>query len=218
MIKKITLLSTLISTLMYADIEQKGFFVGIDGSLLKTSVNYAKKGSGITTSNYASSESLAALSAKIGYQYYFTRIYARVNSKNTYIDKAKNRYTMKNQVIELNVDYLPVFYINKNKSWNLRGVMGVGVGANKSVLSSYDARLDSIGQNLQKILDKQTQYNMEYGLQLGLLSEFDFGLSAELGYRFRTGLLVEFSDADSANEATWKLNSQELYLGLNYLF
>jgi len=220
MIKKIALTTLLLSTLASAEMSQKGFFVGLDGSTLSSNIAYAKKGSAITTSNYASDESITPISLRLGYQYYFTRIYGRVSSEHEYKDNTKEpgRFKIKNQVFELNADYLPTFYKADSKSWFIRGVFGVGIGANKSALTYYDSKLDSIGNNLTPILSKETQWNMEYGYQLGALMEFDFGLSTELGYRFRSGLMAEFSDADEANQATFKLRTEEIYIGINYLF
>jgi len=219
MIKKIILISTLASTLLVAEtMKEKGFFVGIDGSTSSVNVAYAKSGSGITTSDYESDDRVSPLALKLGYQYYFTRIYARVNSSKTYTDQTLSRYEIKNQVMEMNVDFIPIFYIQEDQKWNIRGVFGLGIGLNKSNLVSYDARLDSIGTNLDPILNTNTQYNMEYGYNIGLMSEFDFGLSGELGYRFRYGLTNEFSDEDGSNEATFTLSTGEFYLGLNYLF
>ena len=221
MIKKIAIISTLVSTLLYGESDipnQTGFFVGLDISHMSTETRYNKSGSGITTANYSSTGTLTPLSLKLGYQYYFTRIYARVNTSSSYDDNAKQRYKIDSQVYELDVDYLPVFYRSDDKFWTIKGVFGVGLGANKSALTYYDARLDSIGTNLEAILNKETQWNMQYGLQAGVQVELDFGLSAELGYRYRSGLMTEFSDTDGANEATFKLLSDEVYLGLNYLF
>jgi len=218
MIKKIIVISSLVSSLLQAQMSEKGFFVGVDGSTSSVNIAYAKSGSGITTSNYESDDRVRPISLKFGYQYYFTRVYARVNSSKNYVDKTLERYEVENQVIELNIDFSPIFYMQESQEWNIRGVFGLGVGINKSALVRYDARLDAIGTNLDPILNTQTQHNMEYGYNIGLISEFDFGLSAEIGYRFRYGLLTEFSDKDGANEATFTLSTGELYLGFNYLF
>ncbi|MDF1879425.1 hypothetical protein JHD46_07225 [Sulfurimonas sp. SAG-AH-194-C20] len=217
MIKKIALITILLSSLSYGAMIQKGLIVGIDTSITSSNINYAKNGSGITTSNYSAGGSLSPVSLKVGYQYYFTRIYGRISTQYEYNDNKLERYKIKNQVFELNTDYIPIIYKGDN-SWHLRGIFGVGVGANKSSLVKYDDRLDSIGINLVPILNKETQWNMEYGFELGLLLEFDFGLGAELGYRVRSGLMGEFSDEDGANEVTFKLQTSEVYLGVNYLF
>jgi hypothetical protein len=218
MLKKVIVTSLLVSTLLQAQMKEKGFFVGIDGSTSSANIAYAKSGSAITTSDYESDDRVSALSLKLGYQYYFTKIYARVNKNITYSDQSKDRFKVKNCVIEMNVDYSPIFYMPRNSNYIIRGVFGAGVGVNKSALTEYDARLDAIGTNLNPILDKQTQYNMEYGYNLAIVGELDFGLSIEAGYRYRYGLLTEFSDETSGNEATFTLSTGEFFLGVNYLF
>ena len=217
MIKKIVLTTTLLTSLAYGDMTQKGFIVGFDVSMLDSSIEYANKGA-FQTNNYASSSENNSFSGKIGYQYYFTRVYVRINQNAEYKDENKGYYKVRNQVIELNADYLPILYSAKDNKWNIRGIIGVGVGANRSQMSYYSTLIDSP----ESIFDKETKYNMEYGFQIGTQVEFDFGLSAELGYRARSGLMAEFSDADGVTsatyEATFKLKTSELYLGLNYLF
>jgi len=221
MIKKIAILSTLLSSLLFGESDipkQTGFFVGLDVSALNANVKYRKKGEIIITSNYSSTEDLTIPSLKIGYQYYFTKVYARVNSENNYKDKKRDRFTIKSQVFELNTDFTPIFY--KGDEWRLRGVFGVGIGANKSNLEEYSDSLDSISATdpTTAILNKETQWNMEYGYQVGVMAELNFGLSAELGYRVRSGLLTAFTSADGGYEATFELQSAEMYLGVNYLF
>jgi len=219
MIKKIILISTLTSTLLVAEtMKEKGFFIGLDASTSSVNIAYEKSGSGITTSDYESDDRVTPVALKFGYQYYFTRVYARINSSKTYSDQSLSRFEIKNQVIEMNIDFIPILYIHEDQKFNVRGVFGLGIGANKSSLVSYDARLDAIGTNLDPILNKETQYNMEYGYNIGLMSELDFGLSGEIGYRFRYGLTNEFSDKEGSNEATFTLSTGEFYLGLNYLF
>ena len=221
MIKKITIMSMLVSSLLYGDSDipkQKGFFVGLDVSYMNATTRYDKSGAGITTSSYSSKDYLVPVSVRLGYQYYFTRIYARINNEKSYQDNKKERYKLDSKAYEINADYIPVIYTSTEKDWTIRALFGVGLGANKSALTYYDARLDSIGTNLEAILDKDTQWNMEYGLQMGAMAEFDFGLNVELAYRYRSGLMSEFSDTDGANEVTFKLLSSEIYLGVNYLF
>ena len=219
MIKKIALATTLLSSLAYADISEKGFFVGVDLSSVKYNSTYATKGGSTVTKGYDAKGSVPSVSWKAGYQYYFTRIYARLSNNRIYKDNKKNYYEMNNQVFELNTDYSPVLYKGNNRAWNIRAVAGVGVGANKSSLGNYKAfNLDSS----PAIMTKNTQWEMEYGYQLGLLSEFDFGLSAEIGYRYRSGLMAEFTNAtkttSATDEMTFLLVSKEIYFGLNYLF
>ena len=220
MIKKIALATTLFSSLVYADMNEKGFFVGADISYFDAQMNYSKKGTVITTDNYITDDSLASYSLKAGYQYYFTRIYLRINNSSRLKDSKKKRFEIKNKLVELNADYLPLFFKSDDNFFMLKGIAGVGVGANKSTLTSYSAQhLDVYtGDSADFILDKDTQLLMEYGGQLGLMGAFDFGLSVELSYRYRSGLMTQFTNEDNSYQATFKLRSSEIYLGANYMF
>ena len=225
MIKKIILISTLTSTLLVAEtMKEKGFFIGLDASTSSVNIAYEKKGSIIRASNYESDDRTSNAALKVGYQYYFTRVYLRINPSKTYKDQTSGYYEIKNQVVEMNIDYLPIFYIQEEQKWNIRGVVGLGIGVNKNGLVNYSKQnIDVYSNTADPILNKETQYNMEYGYNIGLMSEFDFGLSAEIGYRFRTGLMGEYSDAvdgegKTSYEAIFTLSTGEFYLGLNYLF
>lgn len=219
MIKKIGLATTLLSSLLYADMNEKGFFVGSDVSYLDAQMAYSKKGSVITTANYKSDDSLTSLSLKAGYQYYFTRVYLRVNNSARLKDSEKERFEIKTQVVELNAEYLPLFFKSDDKFFMLKGIVGVGVGINRSSLSSYSVQLDvNTGDAADALLDKDTQNMMEYGGQLGVMGAFDFGLSLELAYRYRSGLMTQFTNEDDSYQATFKLQSSEIYLGANYMF
>jgi len=217
MVKKIIIISTLVSTLLQAEMKEKGFFIGIDGSIGSADVSYANSGA-FASSDYESNSKISALALKFGYHYYFTKVYARINKRVKYTDNTKSYFELKNHVLELNVDYIPIFYMSKNKDWSLKGVFGVGCGFNKNSLINYNLWLDTSGNNQDPILDKKTQYSMEYGYNLGLIAELDFGLSVEAGYRYRSGILTQFSDKDAGNEATFDLSTKELYVGVNYLF
>ena len=222
MIKKIALITTLFSTLAYADMSEKGFFVGADVSTYSNAETaYSKKGTVITTANYQSNSSfITATSLKMGYQYYFTRVYMRVNNSTTFKDETKNRFKIASQVIELNADYLPLLFKTDDESFTLKGLIGVGVGANKSALKSYSAQIDvNTGKPEDSILNQNTQWLMEYGGQLGfILNKTDSGLSFELAYRYRSGLMTQFTNQDDSYQATFKLMSSEFYLGANYMF
>ena len=218
MIKKIVLATTLLASLVHADRSEKGFFVGADISYFDTETAFSKKGSIITTSNYKVNEAAASYSLKAGYQYYFTRVYLRANNKKKLKDTQKERFEIENQLVELNIDYLPIFYKSKEHPFMIKGIAGVGVGANRSSLTYYDARLDSIGTNVEPILNKETQWLMEYGGQLGVMAAFDFGLDVELAYRYRSGLMTQFSSEDESAQVTFKQRASEVYLGANYMF
>jgi len=64
--------------------------------------------------------------------------------------------------------------------------------------------------------DGKSQDYMEYGYQVGIMTETSIGLSIEAAYRARYGALQEFTD--TSNRATFDLVTKEFYLGVNYLF
>ena len=215
MIKKIALASTLLlGTLLNAEIQQNGFFVGVDLGQRDSRIEYDNNANGsltnMTTNPYTNDVSDSSTSLKMGYQYYVTRIYARYSGFN-YKDEQRDKYTIKGELYEINVDYTPVFYTNKAKTWNVRGIFGAGVGFNSSKMSEYDLGLIPAGETAGS-----TQSYMEYGYQIGVLSETSIGLSLEAAYRVRYGNLQEITD--SSNRATFSLETKEIYLGLNYLF
>ena len=214
MIKKTVLALSLITTLANADIQEKGFFVGLDYSSLSADIAY-ENSDGDTPSafpykGYDTTNSDSALSLKAGYQYYFTRVYARVSSFE-YTDETKDRFTFEGNTIELNAEYIPVFYMSQNKSWDIRGIFGVGMGYNDAKMTEGEVGLAPADAAFY-----EAQKNIEYGYQVGVMVETDIGLSAELGYRYRVGNFIEFTDGQ--NDATWHLKTTEIYLGLNYLF
>lgn len=211
--KKIALISStlLLTTLAHAEIEQSGFFVGIDLSHTNTKLVYDNSGN-MPTSPYNNDLYSKNRSYKIGYQAYFTRVYARY-SKFSHKDEERNKFTIDNgEVYELNADYIPVFYMNQDKKWNIRGIFGLGVGYNASNMTDLDGSfLLPVGETVGG-----RQYYMEYGYQIGVMSETSIGLSVELAYRMRYGNLQEHTD--TANNTTFSQETQEFYLGLNYLF
>ena len=210
--KKIVLASSLLmATLAQAEIEQSGFFVGIDFSQTNSELLYDNSGN-MATSPYTNKLNSVPISYKIGYKTYVTRVYARY-SELGYKDEKRNKFSIDNgQVYELNADYTPMFYISKTKNWNIKGVIGVGVGYNSSTMTDLDGDfLLPVGETAGA-----RQNYMEYGGQLGVMSETSIGLSVEAAYRVRYGNLQEFTD--TANNATFSLETHEFYLGLNYLF
>lgn len=223
MIKKITIMSSLISSLLLADgLKEKGFFAGLDLSRVHSKIEY-KNSSTLTSNPYVNSDYTNPISLKLGYQYYFTKIYARINSSSVIDDRTKDRYKIKTHVIEFNTDYIPILYTNENKDWAIKGVLGVAVGVNSSKFNEYNGQQLFAPMNDENgTVSTNTQYKMNLGYNLGLITEWDSGVSAELGYRFRSGLALEYFDNDNSgnrlNEATFKLLSQEIYLGVNYLF
>ncbi len=210
MIKKIAIMSTLISSLAYAEVQQKGFFVGVDYAAKSVNLKYENTVTGFAYNGYNATPSDNTLSYKVGYQYYFTRVYARI-AQFDYHDTAKNRYSIDGTTYELNAEYLPVFYMAKSKKWDLRGFVGIGVGYNRNRLYNYNIGLLPVAP-----LTGENQSYIEYGWQLGAMVETEIGVSVELGMRARKGDLMEFSD--STNEATFLYDTTEYYLGINYLF
>lgn len=206
MIKKITLATTLLFTLVHAEIKQTGFFIGADVGSKSSNVKYDSDGA----YKYDMVSNNDSLSFKLGYQYYFTRVYARINSF-IYQDTKRDNYTLKGRTYELNADYIPVFYMSKSKKWNLRGVFGFAAGYSSSKLENYDVNLLPVG-----ITAERSQRSMEYGTQIGLMSETSIGLSVEIGLRLRQGPLIELTDGVAS--ATFNRDDKEYYLGVNYLF
>lgn len=204
----------LVGTLAQAEIEQRGFFVGVDLSQKSSNVKYDNNANGILTSittlPYTNELSDMGTSLKVGYQYYFTRVYARYSSFD-YKDEKRDKFTIKGAVYELNADYLPLFYVSESKEWNIRGIFGLGAGYNASDMSDYDVGLLPAGESAVG-----TQNYMEYGYQVGVMSQTSLGISVEAAYRVRYGNLQEFTD--TANNSTFSLETKEFYFGLNYLF
>jgi len=209
MIKKIVLATTLLVTLAQAEIQQTGFFVGLDGSKRTVDIAYNNNETAFAIRQYTSKSTQKTLSYKVGYQYYFTRLYARINSFKD-VDGARDKYTIQGKTYELNAEYIPVFYMSKSKDWDIRGLFGAGIGYNSSKLENYDLTL------LPVSVSSSTQSFMEYGYQVGVLVESEIGLSLELGLRFRQGHLLEYSDGQ--NESTFSREETAYYLGVNYLF
>lgn len=210
MIKKTALITTLLFTFAHAEIQEKGFFVGIDISKANTSIEYDNTPLAFALRSYTMNSNNNLISYKFGYQYHFTRLYARVNSFE-YKDAKRDKYLIKGTNYELNAEYIPVFFMSKSKEWNIRGVFGLGVGYSSSKLENYDINLLPVG-----VTAGGSQQYMEYGAQIGLMSETSIGVSVELGARYRKGTLLEFTDGQ--NDALFSRDEKEYYLGVNYLF
>ena len=181
MIKTMALAGTLLlTTVVNAQMKQKGFFVGVDMSMKSSTVDYdnnAASGGAFTINDYSSDSDEIALSHKFGYQYYFTRVYAKL-AKYQHDDSSRDKYTIKGTTYEINTDYIPVLYVNDAKTWDIRGVFGVGIGYNTSEISDYDVNLLPVG------IDGDRDEFLQYGVQIGVMAEMDIGLSLELGARF----------------------------------
>ena len=131
MIKKIALASTLlISTLVSAETPEKGFLLGLNLSKHDGEMEY--KQFGTATNNHTVSSDAVSLVPKIGYQYYFTRIYFLTNQYS--YKEARDRYSIKGSNYEIDVDYIPRIYKGKETSVHL--LAGVSVGMQKSTLQN----------------------------------------------------------------------------------
>ena len=214
MIKKIAILSTLVSTLLYADIKEKGFFVGLDFGANRASVDYKQVGT--ATNAHTVESSTTSISPKIGYQYYFTRVYASANKMN--YQEERGKYTIVEEHYELNADYLPIIYQNFEKDFAIKGVMGISMGYSYTNLNSIKQEDQLLPVDPIIAYDYAQEY-FNYGYQLGFLLAGKDGVSMEVGFKSRMGTLLEFQDdSQGTNRATFNLDAQEYYIGFNYLF
>jgi hypothetical protein len=215
--KKIFLL--FLPLILMADIDSKGFFVGVDVSHKKSKVYYTNSnpnGLAIATDEYENIHSDTGVSFKLGYEYYFTRVYLRYNRFN-YDDKEKKLYKIEGITYEINIEYIPLIYKTKNDKFNIRGIVGSGVGYNVSELEVYTEDGYLLPSD---VFPCDSQRYMEYGFEIGILVESYWGISAEVGFRYRYGDLQEYTDdkGDQGNKASFDLKTEEFYFGLNYLF
>ena len=214
MMKKIVMLSTLVSTLLYADVKEKGFFVGLDFGDNKANVDYRQVG---TATNAHTVESDAtSVSPKIGYQYYFTRVYASANKMN--YQEERGRYTIEETHYEFNADYIPILYQNFEKDLAIKAIMGVSLGYSYNNLRNISQEDQLLPVDPVIAYDYEQEY-FNYGYQLGFLLVGKDGVSVEVGFKSRMGTLLEFQDdSQGTNRATFNLDAQEYYMGFNYLF
>jgi len=214
MIKKIAILSIVVSTLLYADIEEKGIFLGLDFGQNEATVEY--RAVGTATSKHSVNSSTIKVAPKIGYQYYFTRVYFSANRMN--YQEESSRYTIEEMHYEFDADYLPILYQNLKKDLVLKAVIGASIGYSYSELKNIKQEdqllpLDPISPY------SYSQEHFNYGYQLGLQLAGKNGMSVEVGFKTRMGTLLEFQDdAQGTNRATFNLDSKEYYIGFNYLF
>lgn len=214
MIKKIVILSTLVSTLLYADIKEKGFFVGLDFGENKANVDYRQVGTA-TNAHTVESES-TSVSPKIGYQYYFTRVYVSANKMN--YEEERGRYTVEEMHYEFDADYIPILYQNFEKGLAIKAIMGVSLGYSYNNLKNIKQEDQLLPVDPLYPYDYSQEY-FNYGYQLGFLLAGKEGMSFEIGFKSRMGTLLEFQDDDQGtNRATFNLDAQEYYIGFNYLF
>ena len=213
MIKKILILSLLTLTIAHAEIEQEGFFVGIDLANQNANVDNEISAS---SGNYGRETNLDNLnnqiiSLKFGYEYFFTRVYARVSQYD--YSQSDVKYSIKGNTYEFNIDYTPLIYTDAGRTWNIKGIIGVGLGINNSTISHKYSPSEQLGILFDS---SSTQNFMEYGYQLGMLVETKYGINVEIATRYRSGSLFEFKD--NSEKTTYFLTSTEYYLGVNMLF
>ena len=218
MIKKIVTLSLLTSSLLYAELEQKGPFISVDISLpIDSYIEYEPNTEAgyFTISKYEAKIDDNTYSYKLGYQYYFTRFYFRY-ANNSFEDKDKNKFKADITTYEVDAEYIPVFYRSSSDTWMIRGLFGFGVGYHYSELTDYTN--PEYEFFFPKDTDLEEQHYMEYGYQVGLLLDTSWGIQLETGYRYRVGDLQEYKEENTNNEVSFDLDTSEIYFGLGYMF
>jgi opacity protein-like surface antigen len=189
-------------------LKAKGFFIGVDFENIDADTRYRVNSQNALFNIPNSSDKYNEPAFKLGYQYYYTRVYFKYSS----LDEKTQDYTVESTSYELDVEYLPIFY--RGDSYAIRGLLGTAIGYIDSDLKNLSARLMQEAEfvGLSDLSDKQPVY----GVQIGLVFEMTNGLSAEFGYRYRRGNLLE-SD-NGTDSVTFETKRRQLYLGFNYLF
>lgn len=208
--KKIVLGMLIGATILSAEVQQKGIFVGIDYTKTKTTLAYYSDGGAITTNDYEQKVNENYLGYKIGYQYYFTRVYFRYNTID-YKDKKRDKFSLKGSEYEFNAEYLPALYTSKQKSWQIRGLVGAMAGYARVRAENPNGDLLPPNQTFKK------QNNFLYGFQAGVMVQSEWGVNIEGGIRYKKGNLTEYAD-DKGNTAVLGATNREYFVGLNYLF
>ena len=186
----------------------KGFFIGVDYEQVEATTRY-KVDSQNQLSNIPNyTDKFNEPAYKLGYQYYFTRLYFKYST----LEEETIDYTVDSTSYELNAEYIPIFY--RGDSFAIRGIFGTSLGYIDSEVKDLSARLEQEAQfvGLTDFSDKEAIY----GIQVGLMLEMSFGLSAELGYRYRRANVLESENSDGT--VTFETKRKQLYMGLNYIF
>jgi opacity protein-like surface antigen len=186
----------------------KGFFIGIDLERVETDTRYSTSSSLAIYRIADGDKTYTEPAFKVGYQYYFTRIYFKYSQ----VDEATTDYTVDSSAYELNVEYMPVVY--RGNSYAVRLFGGLSIGYTKNDLKDLSPRM--IDQLALTGATDTSDTQALYGAQMGVMLEMSMGLSAEIGYRYRRGDLLEIQ-ADSG-DTTFKTKRKQLYVGLNYMF
>jgi len=201
----IGLILILLSTLSMAEeLKGKGFFLGVDLERINVEGTYSSK-----LYNFENDESYTRPAFKVGYQYYFTRVYFKYSQlQEDYVP-----YDVDSDSYEANVEYIPILY--RADSYAIRLMVGASIGYTDNEMKDLDP--SSIGNVHEALgLNDYSQKKAIYGFQLGVMMELSVGLSAELGYRYREGNLLEFDD--DSGDITVETKRKQYYMGLNYMF
>jgi len=219
---KIILSILLLSTCLFAEdisteenntterkkLKAKGFFIGVDFENIDAETRYKYDSQSHVNNIPNSTDKYNEPAFKLGYQYYYTRLYFKYSS----LDEKTQDYTIASKSYEINAEYIPIFY--RGNRYAIRGIFGVSIGYMDSEIKDFSDRFATEAQSvgLTDHEDKQAVY----GAQIGLMYEMSNGLSAEVGYRYRGGNLIE-SD-NGTDKVTFETKRKQLYLGINYLF
>jgi opacity protein-like surface antigen len=189
-------------------LKEKGLFIGIDYESIDADTRYTVNSQNKLFNIPGSSDTYTEPVFKLGYQYRYTRIYFKYST----LDEKTQDYTVKSSSYEVNTEYLPIFY--RGDMYAVRGLFGVAIGYLDSDVNDLSDRLAEEAKfvGLTDFSDKQALY----GIQIGVMLEMTNGMSAELGYRYRRGHLLESENSDGS--VTFETKRKQLYLGLNYLF
>ena len=210
MVKKLVGIALLgAATVASAQMKEKGVLVGVDYTNTKTELTHENNVGAVK--NYSQDVTNGTTGFKVGYQYYFTRIYFRYN-KIDLNDEKRDKYTIDGDRYELNAEYIPKFYENKDKSWMIRGLFGGMAGYNSSKVSVTDTNLLPTGITSTSVENNR----FVYGFQAGLLLESKWGVSLEGGMRYRKNTYVDVDDGNY--QSTFYGTDKEYFVGLNYLF
>ncbi len=186
----------------------KGFFIGLDLESVKADTRYSTSSTNTLFTIRDNEDTYTKPAFKVGYQYYFTRVYFKYSQ----VDEKTDDYTVESTSYEANIEYIPVLY--RANTYAVRLITGLAVGFTKNDLSGLSANMQE-QLNFTDATDSSDTQAI-YGAQVGVMIEMSMGLSAELGYRYRRGNLLEV-EADSG-DTTFKTKRKQFYLGINYMF
>ncbi len=186
----------------------KGFFIGFDLESIKAETRYSTSSTNTLYNISDNEDTYTEPAFKVGYQYYFTRVYFKYSQ----VDEKTDDYTVESTSYEANIEYIPVLY--RAHTYAVRLITGLAVGFTKNDLSGLSANMQEQLEFTDATDSSDTQ--AIYGAQIGVMLEMSMGLSAELGYRYRRGNLLEV-EADSGN-TTFETKRKQFYIGINYIF